>query len=317
MSDRGVILSIGSFDGVHVGHQAILARARQLAQQTGSKVLAMTFDPHPAWTLRPGSEPPLLTGLAQKIERLRAAGADEVVVIEPTPAILGQTAWQFIESLAKQYPVAGIVEGEDFRFGKGRAGDMALLKQWGQRLGFEAVALPRIEVALSDLAVVPVSSTLIRWLIGRGRVLDAARCLGRCHELGGQVVQGQQQGRLLGVPTVNLDPDDYEAFAVPADGVYAGTALTPDGQTHPAAISIGVKPTFSQQRLTVEAHLLDFSGDLYGQRVVLRFARWVRDQWAFPDIKALKEQIDRDILLIRQWHRLGLLGDPESQRLAG
>ncbi|HEX7008663.1 MAG TPA: adenylyltransferase/cytidyltransferase family protein, partial [Phycisphaeraceae bacterium] len=130
MSDRGVILSIGSFDGVHAGHQAILARARQLAQQTGLKVLAMTFDPHPAWTLRPGSEPPLLTGLAQKIERLRAAGADEVVVIEPTPAILGQTAWQFIESLAKQYPVAGIVEGEDFRFGKGRAGDMALLKQW-------------------------------------------------------------------------------------------------------------------------------------------------------------------------------------------
>ncbi|MEX1015953.1 MAG: riboflavin biosynthesis protein RibF [Phycisphaeraceae bacterium] len=317
MSKRSVI-SIGNFDGVHLGHRAILAHARALARERDAEMVVLTFDPHPARTLRPGTEPPRLTSVHEKVDRLQAAGADRVVVLEPTPAMLGQTAEQFVEKIVADFAPLAIVEGPDFRFGKGRAGDLAMLAELGRQFDFELIVEPRVEVALSDWAVVPVSSSLTRWLVGHGRVLDAARLLGGLFELTGSVATGEQRGRTIGVPTANLDPAAYSDHIVPADGVYAGTVTVPDGQTHPAAISVGVKPTFGQRQLVVEAHLLDYAGNLYGETVTFRFARWVRDQYPFPNLDSLTRQIHRDVALTRHWHEQGLLAPPKhAPRRAG
>lgn len=301
------IISAGSFDGVHLGHRAILTSARRLADRRGCRVVVLTFDPHPARTLRPGSEPPRLTSVYEKVDRLKAGGADHVAVLEPTPQVLGQSGSEFVERIVGEFHPIAIVEGEDFRFGRGRSGDVRLLQQLGIRLGFETIVEPKVALGLSNRLIAPVSSTLVRWLVGRGRMIDAAICLGRQFELAGQVVAGEQRGRTIAVPTANLDPATYAEHIVPADGVYAGLAVAPGGRVHPAAISVGVKPTFGRQTLTVEAHLLDFDGDLYGQTLCLRFARWLRDQWPYPNSEALRSQLARDIAQTRRWWDQGLL----------
>lgn len=301
------VITIGIFDGVHLGHQAIVGHARALARERGVRVVAVTFEPHPARTLRPEAEPPKLLHHREKVRRLRAIGADEVIVLEPTRELLSQTAEQFIERLVEQYRPLAFIEGEDFRFGKGRAGDMNVLQRLGRRWGFEARVQPRVAVALSNYLRVPVSSSLVRWLVGHGRVRDTALCLGALFELSGPVVTGEQRGRTIGVPTANLAPEAFAEFIVPFDGVYAGTAVLPDGRSFAAALSVGTKPAFGEHPLTIEAHLLDFAGDLYDQTVTLRFARWLRDQAPFPGIASLKRQLARDIETTRHWHRLGLL----------
>lgn len=319
MPDRSV-LTLGNFDGPHVGHLAILERARTLAQHHAARVVAITFDPPPIQVLRPGSEPPRLVSLEKRIERLRDGGADEINVIIPTADMLAQTPAEFIGHLVDRYRPVAIVEGTDFRFGRGRAGDMDTLAELGEIHGFEAVVVPRVAATLGDQQAAPVSSSLVRWLIGRGRVADAAACLGRPFCLTAAVARGEQRGRQLGVPTANLDADQIAPYIVPADGVYAGLAtlastnspshasnLKPQPSTIPAAISVGVKPTFGKKTLTVEAHLLDFDNDLYGQTLTLHFARWVRDQYPFPGVDALREQLGRDIQQVRAWHRAGVL----------
>ncbi|MFA9477493.1 riboflavin biosynthesis protein RibF [Phycisphaerales bacterium AB-hyl4] len=299
---RQTILSIGNFDGVHRGHQAILAHARQLAAPHAAEVVALTFDPHPARTLRPGTEPPRLTSVHEKVDRLRAAGADRVVVLEPTSAMLGQSPQQFIGKLVDDYAPIAIVEGPDFRFGKARVGDLNMLRELGKQHGYETHVVPSVEVTLGDWRSAIVSSSLVRWLVGRGRVLDAHRCLGAPFELTGPVATGEQRGRTINVPTANLDPAAYSDHIVPADGVYAGLAVTPDAQTHPAALSVGVKPTFGQRQRVVEAHLLDYTGNLYGETITLRFTRWLRDQYRYPNLDMLTRQLHRDIALVRYWH---------------
>ncbi|MFW6032822.1 MAG: bifunctional riboflavin kinase/FMN adenylyltransferase [Phycisphaeraceae bacterium] len=306
------VISIGNFDGVHRGHQAIFARARQLADARDAEVVAMTFDPHPASVLRPDGAPPRLTTPPEKQARLQEAGADRVVVLQPTKELLGQPAEQFITRLVDSYRPVAIVERPDFRFGKGRGGDMNLLAELGRSRGFDAVVQPQVELALSDCTLVTVSSSLVRWLVGRGRVLDVGICLGRWHELVAPVMQGEQRGRTIDVPTANLDPAAYGSLIVPADGVYAGEAVLPGGELRPAAISVGVKPTFGQHQLTVEAHVLDFSGDLYGQPLRIRFARWLRDQYMFPNVESLKKQLERDIAHTRELAEQGRLTCCES-----
>lgn len=304
MADRPTIITIGNFDGVHRGHQEILQTARQLADPQQAQVLAVTFDPMPVAVLRPGEGPPHLGTIDQRVAALKQAGVDDVVVIKPTKEVLSQEAPRFIAGLIQRYGAIGFVEGTDFRFGAKRSGDMTMLAKLGQAQGFAVEALPRIEVPLSDHSVAPISSSLVRWLVGRGRVEDATACMGRPFELTGTIVRGDQRGRTIGVPTANLDPKSWQGLITPMDGVYAGyvtlgTETDQDNPPQPAAISVGVKPTFGQDQLSIEAHLIDYNTDhpdaLYGKPATFRFAHWVRDQYPFPGVGALTEQLRRDI----------------------
>ena len=301
------IITIGNFDGVHRGHQAILDSARQLAEASESRVLALTFDPMPIAVLRPGEGPPHLGTIDQRIASLKQAGANDVLVINPTRDVLSQQAPDFIQGLIREHGAVGFVEGDDFRFGAKRAGNMSMLAQLGTEHGFAVESLPRVEVPLSDHSVAPISSSLVRWLVGRGRVEDAATCLGRPFELTGTIVKGDQRGRTIGIPTANLDPNSWSGLITPMDGVYAGSVqLDQDYTVLPAAISVGVKPTFGKDQLNIEAHLIDFTTEhpdaLYGTSATFRFARWVRDQYPFPGVEALTEQLNRDIDYCRNLH---------------
>lgn len=304
------VVSIGKFDGVHRGHRAILATARELARQRDARVLVLTFDPHPSSTLDPSGHPPRLCSRRQKIERLKQLGAD-VVVLAPTPAVLGQAPAEFIRHVVQEHQPCAFVEGADFRFGKARAGDMTLMNKLGAECGFDVVIQPYVDVTLSDLSIVTVHSTIIRWLVGHGRVGDAQCCLGEPFSLVSTVVQGEERGRTIGVPTINLDLHPLSDHMIPADGVYAGVATWPGSdRPYTAAISVGHKPTFGKLRgqvqLTVEAHLLDFAGDLYGRNVTLAFTRWVRDQMRFPSLDALRQQLTRDIERVRDFEPLAI-----------
>lgn len=301
---RRSVLTIGNYDGLHLGHAAILAQARRLADAQDAQVVAITFDPPPLQVLHPGAQPPRIMPTDSRVAMLRQLGADRVVLLEPTPDLLAQSPEAFVDEMLRRHQPIAFVEGPGFRFGKGRAGDMQHLATLGQTRGFVAMTVPRLDATLSDRQTVPISSSLVRWLVGRGRVHDADTCLGRPFELTAKVVRGEQRGRNLGVPTANLDPAHLDGFIIPADGVYAAHAIIeptdqPASRPIPAAVSIGVKPTFGKKQLTVEAHLLDTDRDLYGQTITLRFARWLRDQYAFPGIESLLAQLHRDIELTR------------------
>jgi len=303
------VITIGNFDGVHVGHRAIFQTARELARERSARVIAMTFDPHPNATLDPAHQPPRLCPLEQKLKRLKDAGADEVIVLNPEPKLLGQTPQEFVRRVVEQHRPVAFVEGADFRFGHARAGDLSLLKHLGTEYGFEVITQPSWDVTLTDLGVVTVRSSVVRWLVGHGRVEDAARCLGEPFTLTSKVVHGEHRGKSIGIPTANLDLDTLDDHMLPADGVYVGYAHSPGvalgegaDRTYTAAISVGNKPSFGHVKLTIEAHLLDFDADLYGQPLALAFTHWIRDQQRFPTPEALCEQLARDIEYARNRH---------------
>lgn len=314
MSQRSII-TIGNFDGVHLGHREILKHARGLGDRHGVPVQVITFDPHPAAVLRPGSQPLALSNRTEKDEALKAAGGDEVVVLPATNDLLSLSADAFIERMVDQHSPIAVVEGVNFRFGKGRKGSVATLAQQGERLGFEVAVVEQVEVSLCDQTVVAASSSLVRWLLGYGRVADAARCLGGAYTLTGQVVAGDQRGRSIGVPTINLDAESLRGRVVPCEGVYGGSVQLTDGAIYPAAISIGCQPTFGCDGRIVEAHLLGYAGDLYGQTVAVGFGRWLRDQQAFPGVDALRDQLARDVAQVSQWHGMGLLAATHQQHV--
>lgn len=301
MNDRPVI-AIGNFDGVHLGHRAIVEKARSLAQS--APVIAVTFEPHPVSLLRPGSEPLRLTDAQDREWLLLQAGANKVVTLAVDRALLSMQPEAFISWLIETQiggtPQA-FVEGPDFRFGKDRAGDAAVLEKIGQEIGFSASVVSPVQMALIDQTVIPVSSSLVRWLLANGRVLDVARCLGRAHAIESIVVKGEQRGRTIGVPTINLDDAALTGRLLPQDGVYAAFCEVEGDllDLKAAAVSIGVKPTFSGRKRTVEAHLLDFSGEIYGKRARLHLTRWVREQRTFAGIDELKRQLARDISQVR------------------
>lgn len=292
MSQVPAIITIGNFDGVHLGHQSLIGAARDMAREHGARAVAISFNPHPAAVLRPGQEPPLLMPIEARRRAIIQAGADEVILLAPAPAILSLTPDQFIDHLKERHNLRGLVEGPDFRFGANRAGSVATLAELSRTKDFSLRIIEPLAAALTDQLIAPISSSLIRWLIGCGRVADAAICLGRPFALGGLVIEGEKRGRTLGVPTANLriDPE----LLLPADGVYTGRAEV-NGQMHAAAISIGVKPTFKDAPRTVEVHLLDFSGDLYGDRLEVELMRWLRDQQRFPNLPSLKRQLEHDV----------------------
>ncbi|MCY2931205.1 MAG: bifunctional riboflavin kinase/FAD synthetase [Planctomycetota bacterium] len=292
---RGCVLTIGNFDGVHRGHQAILSLARREADRAGAGVAAMTFDPPPDLVLRPVDEPRLLTPPARKAELLLQAGADWAVTTRATTELLRASPEQFLQSVVMDYfsPVA-MVEGEDFSFGKARAGNVEFLRRFGLEHGFTVQVVPAVAVTLGGQSQ-RISSTLVRGLIADGAVEQARECLGRPFALVGPVVAGFGRGRNLDYPTANLDPARQ---VVPADGVYAALARL-GGSEYLAAVSVGNQPTFPSGKHAVEAFLLDATGDFYGLEMTLEFRHRLRPQRRFETVEALKAQMNEDVQRVR------------------
>ena len=287
----GTVLSVGNFDGLHRGHERLLRLAASLKEQhQAGGVSIVTFEPHPLTVLRPELAPPRLTPSALKQSLLAAAGVDDLVILAPTQELLNLTAEHFWQILRDEVRPTHMIEGHSFTFGKGRGGTIDKLRQWAAPSAVKLDVLEPVSVPLLNLQMVQVSSSLIRWLLSHGRVRDAAICLGRPYVLEGLVVQGHQRGRSIGMPTANLRCEDQ---LVPAEGVYAGRVRL-DGRTYVTAVSIGTMPTFGENTRQVEAHLLEFSGDLYGRTIRLELLDWVREQQKFPGIEALQAQLTRD-----------------------
>jgi riboflavin kinase/FMN adenylyltransferase len=301
------VLSIGNFDGMHLGHRKIIDTMRSV-RPDGARLAVATFEPHPLTVLRPQLAPPRLSPELIKRELLESAGVDDLVIFPPTRDVLDLTAEQFWAILRDEVKPSHIVEGSTFNFGKGRGGTIDKLRTWTSQSNVQLHVIDGVEVPLLDLQIVQVSSSLIRWLISYGRVRDAAICLGRPYVLYGTVIRGHGRGRTIGVPTMNLDVRDQ---LVPAEGVYVGRC-TIDSKTYPAAVSIGTTPTFGDGRLQVEAHLIGFNGDLYDRTVEIEMIDWVREQIRFQGVDRLKEQLARDFARVQG--RVGL--DP-TQRIAG
>lgn len=292
-------VTIGNFDGVHLGHAGLVRTARE-AVDTGTQaghVVVLSFDPHPLSVLRPQQAPPRLTNFRQRVQLLIEAGADQVVALTPTRQFLGQTARDFITSLVQSYQPQVLIEGPDFRFGKGREGNIETLADLGRSFGFETVIIDPVRATLLDHTSTIINSSTIRWLIQHGRIGDAGRLLGRSYSIQGTVMKGDQRGRTIGIPTANIDHGD---ILLPMDGVYAGFAER-DGRRFAAAISVGAKPTFGKHARVCEAHLLEYEGQLddYGWEITLSFERWIRDQLTYSNVQSLTEQIERDIRQVR------------------
>ena len=292
----GAVVSIGNFDGIHLGHESILATMRALRGRSNAPALVVvTFEPHPLTVLRPEAVPPRLTPPALKNALLAERGVDVLVTLPPAPEVLDLSAERFWEILRDDVRPSHLVEGGTFNFGKGRRGSIQLLQQWAAGTGVAVNVIGPVSTALLDFTVVPVSSSLIRWLLFNGRVRDAAICTGRPYALEGPVVKGHQRGRALGMPTANLDCRDQ---LVPADGVYAGRCAV-DGRAYAAAVSIGTMPTFGENQRQVEAYLLDFTGDLYGQVLRVELLDWVREQRKFAGVEALKARMAKDLEIVK------------------
>jgi len=301
--ERGIgrAVTIGAFDGVHLGHQAVLRLVRELARARELSAAVLTFDRHPAEVVRPGSAPKLLTTLEQKLELLEATGdVDECLVLPFDAARSKEPAEQFVEELlASALRSRLVVVGADFHFGYRRHGDVPLLQLMGAELGFETIGLGLVAAHDRD-AGVPYSSTRIRELIAQGDVETAAVMLGRPHEVRGPVEHGDARGGLLGFPTANVSVP--ERICLPADGVYAGTFTGADGVTRAAAISVGRRPTFYADAgmCLCEAYVLDFEGDLYGQQARVGFRRFLRGQERFDDVDDLIAQMRADVERVRE-----------------
>jgi riboflavin kinase/FMN adenylyltransferase len=283
-------ISVGNFDGVHRGHERIFELARSLG---AAGLACVTFEPHPLTVLRPEMAPPRLTPIDVKHQLLAAAGVDYLVELPPTHDVLDVTAERFWEILRDGTRPSHMIEGESFNFGKGRGGTIERLREWSAGTAVKLHVIDPVQIALMDLQVVPISSSLIRWLVAAGRVRDAAICLGRPYSLRGPVVEGFRRGRTIGVPTANLRITEQ---LIPAEGVYAGRCSVA-GVTYPAAVSIGTMPTFGDNPPQIEAHLVGFNGDLYGQTIDLELVDWIRDQRKFAGVDALKAQLQQDIAM--------------------
>ena len=293
------VVTIGVFDGVHRGHQEIIGQAVKQARELGLQSVVVTFDPHPSEVVRPGSHPAVLTEPARQAELIEALGVDALCVGPFTPEFSRLSPEAFgHDVLVEHLHAALVVVGENFRFGHRATGDVALLTELGRRFGFMVTVPPLVA---TDGVV--FSSTYIRACVAAGDVAAAASALGRPHRLAGVVVRGDRRGHEIGFPTANLLHGRYAA--VPADGIYAAWCRW-RGANHPAAVSIGTNPTFAGRERRVEAYLLDFQGDLYGERVALDFIAYLREQRSYPAAAALVEQIRRDVEQVRE--HLG--GDP-------
>jgi riboflavin kinase/FMN adenylyltransferase len=300
-SDLGrTTVVIGNFDGVHLGHQHVLSRAREVADARGLTLVAVTFDPHPMAVLRPEHAPTSLTSLQSRAELLGESGADAVLALPFDRGVAGWTPEEFVERvLVGALHAAAVVVGANFRFGNRAAGDVATLRETGAVHGFEAEGIPL------DGGPQVWSSTYVRTCLATGDVAGAAEALGRPYAVRGVVVRGDQRGRELGFPTANVPTSTLTA--APADGVYAGWLLRRDtGERFPAAISVGTNPTFDGQReRRVESYVLDRDDlELYGVEVDVSFVERLRGMVAFESVEKLVAQMDDDVHRARE-----ILGD--------
>ena len=289
--ERGTVVTIGAYDGVHLGHRAVIAEMRRLAAERGCETAVVTFDRHPATIVRPDSAPKLLTDLDQKLELLDSTGVDYTLVVHFDRERSQESAEDFVhEVLSGCLNARGVVVGHDFHFGRGRAGNVSLLATMGGDLGFDVLGL-----RLTEGDGEPISSTRIRGLLASGDVRGAAALLGRPHQVRGLVHTGDKRGRELGFPTANVHVAGD--ILLPSDGIYAGWYLRPDGTRHATAISLGRRPTFydDQRESLLEAYLLDFEGDLYGEEARVEFVTHLRDELRFDGVDALIEQMRSDV----------------------
>jgi riboflavin kinase / FMN adenylyltransferase len=289
------VITIGAFDGVHRGHQRIVARAAEIGRERNLPVVVITFDPHPDEVIRPGSHPPFLCSVRRRAELLASLGAEAVCVLPFTLEFSRMDPDEFVRTvLVERLHAAAVVVGEDFRFGHKAAGDVHLLAKLGEKYDFTAEGMP----LLGDDGTT-ISSTLIRRMLEAGDVAAAAKELGRPHRVEGVVVRGHQRGRALGFPTANLQAPPHTA--IPADGVYAGWLASLNSEGHdmerwPAAISIGTNPTFGDGERTVEAYALDRDDlDLYGVHAAIDFAARLRGTLRFDSVDELVDQMRRDV----------------------
>jgi riboflavin kinase / FMN adenylyltransferase len=292
----GSAVTIGAYDGVHLGHQALLAELCVRADVDGLVPTVVTFDRHPATVVRPQSAPLLLTDLEQKLELLAACGVEKTLVVPFDRDRADETADDFVtEVLVGALGARLVVVGADFHFGHGRKGNVTLLRELGRELGFEVDG-----VDLAGDGIEPVSSTRIRTLVAEGEVAGAAALLGRPHEVRGVVERGDGRGTSeLGIPTANVAvPPD---IARPGLGIYAGYYTRPDGVAHQAAISVGRRPTYYEAAdPLVEAHLIDVEADLYGEPARVAFVDRLRSEERFESTEALRAQMHRDVAAARE-----------------
>lgn len=285
------VVALGNFDGVHLGHRKIFAIAVAQAQAHHGTPTVLTFEPHPLAVLAPHKVPPLLTGFSEKMRRLEQCGITLTVCEEFTKEYAALSARDFAHHvLAQALGAREVVVGFDYAFGKDREGDTRRLRQLGVEFGFAVHVAEAVAVGGG-----PVSSSRIRETIQKGDMAAAGALLGRPYALTGAVVPGAGRGAGIGFPTANIDIGPLQ---IPAPGVYAAQT-TLDGTEHPAAVNIGVRPTFGDGRLAVEAHILDFTGDLRKREIEIRFIRKIRDEIRFPSPDALVRQIAMDVQSVR------------------
>jgi riboflavin kinase/FMN adenylyltransferase len=297
--DERTVITIGAYDGLHLGHQAVIAQVRALAAERSARSAVVTFDRHPATIVRPESAPKLLTDHTQRLELFDASGVDAVVVLPFDEAQSQEPPLSFIERvLVKCLRTECVVVGDDFHFGRHREGNVDLLREVGETYGFDVEPVHLVQRA--DGVDEPVSSTAIRRALAGGDVAMAAKLLGRPFEARGVVVKGDQRGRLLGFPTANVEVPNR--LCLPADGVYVGRFERAGGDVHECAINLGRRPTFYEHadHSLLEAHLLDFDDDLYGETVKVRFIEFLRSERKFDGVDALVEQLKLDVDHVRR-----------------
>jgi riboflavin kinase/FMN adenylyltransferase len=288
---KNAVITIGNFDGVHIGHQALFHEVIEKADSIDGTSIAMTFDPHPARVLHKNNNPPLITLHEQKIELIERAGIEILICIPFTNQFASLSAEDFIKSLLiDKIGMKAVVVGGDYTFGKNREGNLAVLKSFAPQLGYEVIVADWIKAArnISDR----ISSTKIRKLVMAGNLKTASKMLGRHYQIRGRVVRGRDRGgKLLGIPTANINLQDE---LCPKTGIYAVT-VEHDNRIYKGVANIGYSPTFDDNEFTVEVHLLDFAENIYDEKIRVNFIERIRDEKKFADISELKEQINQDI----------------------
>jgi len=293
MSTRGAVVTMGTFDGVHRGHHAVLAEVTRRASVSGLASVLVTFEPHPLAVVNPAAAPKLLTLPEEKRALVAAQGIEQFVLMPFTPAVAQLDAEAFVGRLRDTYAMRELVMGYDHGFGRGRAGDVELVRRLAQQQGFGMAVVD----AVKDNGQ-PISSTLIRTALAHGDLDAAARWLGRSYGIRGTVVRGAGRGRTIGIPTINLASPDTRKL-LPPDGVYAvfvtiGKRETGNEKRYGGMMNQGPRPTFGEESRTLEVHLFDFDGELYGEVVDVEWVRRLRAVQAFPSRDALVAQLERD-----------------------
>jgi riboflavin kinase/FMN adenylyltransferase len=281
------LLTIGVFDGVHAGHRHLLEKLQQRAAEKNLLSGVVTFNPHPQSVLHPHNQLPWLSNLEDRVRAFRELGVKIIAVLTFTPKVAQLSAREFISLVKKQLRMRGIMVGPDFVLGRGQEGNINLLRSLGREMEFSVEVIPPFTINGEV-----VSSTLIRRALAQGDMRKVERLMGRYFYLGGTVITSDKRGRVLGFPTANLDIKPQQAL--PSNGIYATIAQV-DGKQFPSATNIGIRPTFGEGEKTVETHLLNYKGDLYGKDIRLEFVQKLRDEQRFPSSEELKVQIEKDV----------------------